>query len=77
MDVTLQPDIETHLENSNQVILQALKANGGVLNISDKSSPEDIYASVHMSKKIFKKSIGNLYRQRKIKLEPGQISLLE
>ena len=72
MDVTLQPDIETHLENSNQVILQALKANGGVLNISDKSSPEDIYASVHMSKKIFKKSIGNLYRQRKIKLEPGK-----
>ena len=77
MDVTLQPDIETHLENSNQVILQALKTNGGVLNISDKSSPEDIYATVHMSKKIFKKAIGNLYRQRKIKLEPGQISLLE
>lgn len=77
MDVTLQPDIETHLENSNQVILQAIKANGGVLNISDKSSPEDIYASVHMSKKIFKKSIGNLYRQRKIKLEPGKISLSE
>lgn len=77
MDVTLQPDIETHLENSNQVILQALKANGGVLNISDKSSPEDIYATVHMSKKVFKKAIGNLYRQRKIKLEPGQISLLE
>ena len=77
MDVTLQPDIETHLGNSNQVILQALRANGGVLNISDKSSPEDIYASVHMSKKIFKKSIGNLYRQRMIKLEPGQISLLE
>ena len=37
IDVSLQPDIQTHIENSNEVIMAALKTQGGNLNLSDKS----------------------------------------
>ncbi len=77
IDVSLQPDIETHIENSNIIILNVLKAHGGKLNLSDKSSPEDIYSALQISKKSFKRSIGFLYKQKKIKIEPEGILLIE
>ncbi len=77
IDVSLQPDKMTHIENSNEVILNALKSQGGKLNVTEKSSPEDIYAAFQMSKKAFKRAIGSLYKQKKIKIEKGNISLIE
>lgn len=77
IDVSIQPDKMTHIENSNEVILNALKSPGGTLNVTDKSSPEDIYATFQMSKKVFKRAIGSLYKQKKIKIEAGEISLIE
>lgn len=77
IDVSLQPDIKTHIENSNEVILAAIEAHGGTLHLSDKSSPEEISATLKMSKKMFKKAIGNLYKQRKVTMESGQISLVK
>jgi predicted RNA-binding protein (virulence factor B family) len=37
--------------------------------LSDNSSPEEIQARMKMSKKVFKKAIGILYRQKKIRIE--------
>ena len=76
IDVSLQPDILTHLDNSSEVILNALKANDGILHISDKSSPEAIYEAFHMSKKSFKKAVGILYKRRMVALDGEQITLL-
>lgn len=76
IDVSLQPDILTHLDNSSEVILNALKANDGILHISDKSSPEAIYEAFHMSKKSFKKAVGILYKRRMVTLDGEQITLL-
>jgi predicted RNA-binding protein (virulence factor B family) len=77
IDVSLQPDKLTHTANSNEVILDALKSQGGKLNVTDKSSPEDIYAAFQMSKKAFKRAVGSLYKQKKINIESGEISLTE
>ena len=77
IDVSLQPDILTHIKNSNEVILDALNTHGGTLSLSDKSSSEDISATLHMSKKTFKKAIGSLYKQRKITMDSGKISLVK
>jgi len=76
IDVSLQPEILTHLDNSSEVILNALKANDGILHISDKSSPEAIYEAFHMSKKSFKKAVGILYKRRMVTLDGEQITLL-
>ena len=55
----------------------ALVQNNGFLPITDKSDPEVIYHRFHISKKAFKKAIGDLYRQRKITLEDSGIRIAE
>lgn len=59
-----------------ETILNALKANNGVLMLSDKSPPEAIYTAFGVSKKVFKQAIGALYKQQKISIEKNSIELL-
>jgi predicted RNA-binding protein (virulence factor B family) len=47
-------------------ILRLLDENNGYLPYNDKSDPEEIYSFFGMSKKTFKMTTGNLYKQRKI-----------
>lgn len=75
IDVTLQPPMAAHVGERSEYILNLLKEQGGRLEISDKSSPDEIYAALQMSKKVFKKAIGNLYKQRLIEIDQSGISL--
>lgn len=59
------------------VILESLKAQGGYLEVHDKSEPELIYSLFRCSKKAFKQAIGTLYKQHLIQLEENGIRLLE
>jgi hypothetical protein len=56
-------------------ILQKLQQQGGELPLSDKSSPEDIYAAFGVSKKVFKQAIGALFKEQKIEITPQAIKL--
>ncbi|MCH8529327.1 MAG: GntR family transcriptional regulator [Saccharospirillum sp.] len=56
-------------------ILKELAANGGVLPLSDRSSPEAIYQAFQVSKGNFKKAIGRLLKQEKISQESDRIVL--
>jgi predicted RNA-binding protein (virulence factor B family) len=58
-------------------ILQLLEENNGYLPYNDKSDPEEIYSFFGMSKKTFKMTIGNLYKQRKIELTKTGIKLIQ
>jgi len=60
-----------------QVIYEQLLKQKGTLNLSDKSNPEEIYATFKVSKKAFKRAIGLLYSERKIEINPKSITLLE
>ncbi len=64
------------VEDESEKILRLLKEHNGYLPYYDKSDPEEIYSFFGMSKKTFKMTIGNLYRQRKISLEKTGIKLL-
>ena len=63
------------VEDETQKLLRLLKENDGYLPYHDKSSPEDIYAFFGMSKKTFKMTTGNLYKQHKIKFTKTGIQL--
>jgi uncharacterized protein len=54
------------VENESEKILRLLAENNGYLPYHDKSSPEEIYDFFHISKKTFKMTTGNLYKQKKI-----------
>lgn len=63
------------LELTEQV-LKKLHQNGGKLALTDKSSPELIYATFGVSKKAYKQAIGTLYKDKKIViLEAGIIAV--
>lgn len=76
IDVRLEKDGYAKVEENAQKILDLLKKRDGYLLLTDKSSPESIKKELGMSKKTFKKSIGNLYKQKLILLEKGGIKLL-
>jgi len=76
LDISITPVGYQNVNSSNSaLIFSALESNQGYLEITDKSSPEQIKALFGLSKKAFKKAIGELYRERKIKLEPKGIRL--
>ena len=64
------------IDDMAEELLQLLKDNNGFLALSDKSSPDMIKQTVGMSKKNFKKSIGQLYKKRMIDFHSDGIRLL-
>ncbi|MFN8357531.1 MAG: S1-like domain-containing RNA-binding protein [Spirosomataceae bacterium] len=59
---------EDSIEPNSARILALLDEEGGFLPLSDSTDPNTIYNWLGMSKKTFKKTIGNLYRERKIRI---------
>lgn len=77
IDISLQAIGYDNFNDANsKLIYDALVQNNGFLAITDKSSPEEIYLQFGISKKAFKKSIGALYKDRKILMEPNGIKLI-
>lgn len=75
IDVSLTlPGLEGIEENA-QVVLEELKASNGFLRLTDNSHPEEIKTVLKMSKKAFKKAIGNLYKQKIISIKEDGIYL--
>lgn len=65
------------VEDETGKVMRLLKEHNGYLPYNDKSSPEDIYSFFGMSKKTFKMTTGNLYKNRKIVFTPTGIKLAE
>ena len=69
VDISLQPiGYTNYIDPNMELIYQELKKNNGFLPFGDKSNAEAIYDRFGISKKAFKKAIGALYKERKIKI---------
>ena len=77
MDISLQQQGYSNVKSNTAGILDKLRDNNGFLPINDKSDPDLIAQTLGMSKKTFKKTIGSLYKDRKIKIEKDGIRLLD
>lgn len=78
IDVSLRPQgfrnvIDLDVE---KVLTKLKKSKEGFLLLTDKSSPESIKFHLNMSKKAFKKAIGNLYKKQLIVLKDDRIELI-
>ena len=76
LDITLQPTGRQMTTAFSEVLLQYLKDHDGVCHLTDKSQADDIYRQFQVSKKNFKKAIGDLYKRRLITLQPDCIKLV-
>lgn len=76
VDLRLQQEGYKHIEESKFIVLRHLKENSGTLSLGDKSSAEDIYHQLKISKKAFKKTIGGLFKERLISISDYEIKML-
>jgi predicted RNA-binding protein (virulence factor B family) len=76
IDLRLQPQGYTHIEESRSLLLRQLEANDGILPLGDKSQPEEIYNRLKLSKKAFKKAVGGLFKERLITISDYEIKLV-
>lgn len=76
IDISLQKNDFEELSAAAQSILDKIKEAGGLLPLTDKSSPELIYSELQMSKKAFKRTVGILYKKRRVVLEEEGIRIV-
>ena len=76
IDVGLFPSGYANIKQNSDAILSYLEHQGGYADISDKTPAEIIHSLFGISKKTFKKIIGDLYSQRIILIEKEGIRLV-
>lgn len=77
IDLALEPGRALTRKDLNKQILEYLKANQGVSRITDKSPPDQILEQFGVSKANYKKALGALYKEKKILIESGKVTLVE
>ena len=75
LDVTIQRTGRQATEDFSEVLLQYLKDNNGHCDLGDKSPSELIADRFKVSKKTFKKAVGDLYKRRVITIGDDGITL--
>jgi predicted RNA-binding protein (virulence factor B family) len=76
IDLSLQKYGAAKVGDFTTQLTDYLKAHDGFTPLGDKSAAEDIYNTFGVSKKTFKKSVGELYKKRFIQIEEDGIRLL-
>ena len=75
LDLTLSRPGRARIAPAAQGVLQVLERAGGFLPVTDKTPPEEIYARFGVSKKVFKQTLGALYKNGEILLEAAGIRI--
>ena len=75
LDLCLQKSGYKTIDALSKKIMDQLQQQDGFIAVTDKSRPKKIADLFGVSKKAFKKSIGNLYKRRLITLEKNGIRL--
>jgi len=77
IDLCLQRSGYKTIDALSRKVMDKLQQQGGFVAATDKSRPKEIADLFGVSKKTFKKAIGNLYKKRLIILEKEGIQLRE
>ena len=72
----MQKSVARKVDDFSEVLLQYIKDNDGFTPLNDKTDAEVIYQTFGVSKKTFKKAVGDLYKKRLVVLEEGGIRLV-
>lgn len=75
IDVALQKSGREQTTDFSERLHEYLFYHDGYCPLTDKSPAEEIYNVFHVSKKVFKRAVGDLYKKRIITLAPDGIEL--
>lgn len=68
IDLMIQKPGMGKVEDFSKILLDYIREHGGFTPLNDKSPADEIYALFGVSKKTFKKAVGDLYKKRLIVL---------
>lgn len=75
IDVSLQQQGRKQVLDFSETLLEYLHEHDGKCNLGDKSDADDIYARFGVSKKVYKRAVGDLYKRHLIEVSPLSIFL--
>ena len=76
VDVSLQRSGRQQTLDFADTLLNYMEHNGGRCYLHDKSPAEEIYERFKVSKKVFKKAVGDLYKRRLIEITDHGLQLI-
>ena len=76
IDLSLQTIGRQGVTSFAQRLLRHIEMHGGRTHLCDSSSADEIYAVFGVSKKVFKRAVGDLYKRRLITIEPTGLRLV-
>ncbi|MCC5911083.1 MAG: S1 RNA-binding domain-containing protein [Clostridiaceae bacterium] len=77
LDLSLRQKAYKQMDEDKDIIIEKIKNEGGILYLNDKSDPEDIKNVLNLSKAAFKRAVGRLMKEGKIKMTKEGIEILE
>ena len=77
LDLSLRERIPEQMDADAQKILERIAESGGALPFTDKAEPERIREEFGMSKAAFKRAVGRLLKQGKIKIDGQKGKILQ
>ncbi len=75
LDLNLRERGHVQMDEDAEIILKALKENGGSLPLNDSSPPHEIKKALRMSKSGFKRAVGKLYKEGIVQITSKGINL--
>lgn len=76
IDVSLQRTGRRQTLDFADTLYNYIQEHGGTCPFGDKSNADDIYREFQVSKKVFKKAVGDLYRRRLITISDNALALI-
>ncbi len=76
LDISTRKKAGIQLIDDSEIILIKMKANKGILELTDRSTPEKIQEELNISKKAFKRAVGRLLKDEFIKKNEDSIEII-
>ncbi|MGB7605697.1 MAG: S1-like domain-containing RNA-binding protein [Lutisporaceae bacterium] len=77
LELSLRKEAYNEIDDDAKKIMDRLILQGGKLGLNDNSKPEDIKSELNMSKSAFKRAVGRLFKERKIKITQKGIETID
>ncbi|MGE5678045.1 MAG: S1 RNA-binding domain-containing protein [Pseudomonadota bacterium] len=76
LELSIRKEAYNQMKDDAEIIYERMASNNGRLPLNDDSSPEEINRQLKMSKSAFKRAVGKLLKEKKIKITEKGIEIL-
>lgn len=77
LELSLRKEAYNQIDDDAKQIFERLVVKKGKLSLNDNSQPEEIKSELNMSKSAFKRAVGKLLKERKIRITENGIELIK